>query len=262
MSFSYGQQTTRKVLDLNPTYWWTLNNSKISTVSLTGSTVDSVVSGGSETTTVTGTGWTSTVVNGKRWGYGSVSAGPGRLYNGSLPVAIGYLTSVFCIARIRSTTGTLFGRSYLYDAQSPRVAFSFDSFGANIGAGEMNIHSGQTYGYDSGDTTIGGRINTSTHTICGCYAHYDSTNSFMSWTDAVTNTINTDLIDNIPPATASTNTDTEIYINNRHSLDRGNDNVQMAEVIMFPQNDLSTDERNILWDYFHEYYYMNTATAP
>ena len=75
MSYSYGQQTTRKVLDLNPTYWWNLNNSKISTVSLTGSTVNSVVSGGSSTTTATGTNWTSTVVNGKRWGYGSAGNG-------------------------------------------------------------------------------------------------------------------------------------------------------------------------------------------
>jgi hypothetical protein len=258
MSFNYGQQTTRKVLDLNPTYWWTLNNSKISTVSLTGSTVDSVVSGGSSTTTVTGTNWTSTVVNGKRWGYGS--AANGRLYNGSLPVAIGYLTSAFCIVRIKQYAYSAW--PYFYDAQSPRVSFSIDSFGADIGGGEMSIHSGQTYGYDSGDTTIGGRINSSTYTICGVYAHYDSTNSFMSWTDAVTNTINADLINNIPPATASTNTDTEIYINNRNSIDRGTINVQMAEVIMFPQKDLSTDERNILWDYLHEYYYMNTATAP
>ncbi len=260
MSFIYGQQTTRKVLDLNPTYWWTLNNSVISAVSLSGSLVTSVTCGGSANSTVTGNNWDTVTVNGKRWGYGSAASG--KLYSSSIPVAVGYGMSAFVIARIKSGLGAASAWPYFFDLQTPRVSFSMDSFGYSIGGGEMSIYMGSTYGYDSGDITMGGRLNTSTHTICGCYAYFNSNNSFMSWTDAVTNTINTNLINN-NNTVISTSTDTgPLFINNRHSNDRGNINVQMAELIMFPGQELTTDQRNLLWDYLNQYYYINRATAP
>ena len=62
---------THELLHLTPTYWWTLNDSSISNVVISGDTITSIASGGSEPTTVTtaGTGVTSVIDNDNRYFY-------------------------------------------------------------------------------------------------------------------------------------------------------------------------------------------------
>ena len=240
---------THELLHLTPTYWWTLNDSSISNVVIMGDTITSIASGGSEPTIVTtaGTGVTSALDNGNRYFYGSDSSG--RLAASSMPTPYGNGTSVAVIARVDTSN---FNSQYFFDGEldgSPRVSMSFDSFGQDIGAGEWSIHSGYTYGYDSGDATMGGRLNTSQHTVGLWYAYFGSTSSFGSWSSVSTDTVNSQLFNN--SSSASSSTAAEIILGNRHSNNRAHVDVQIAEVIMFCGKELSSGERTKVWEYFN-----------
>ena len=241
---------THELLHLTPTYWWTLNDSSISNVVISGDTITSIASGGSEPTTVTtaGTGVTSVIDNDNRYFYGSDSSG--RLAASSMPTAYGNGTSVAIIGRVKATSP--WNAAYFFDGDlsgSPRVSMSFDSFGQDIGAGEWSIHSGYTYGLNSNDSTMGGRLNSSTHTVALWYAYFGGTSSFGSWSSVSTDTVNTQIINN--SSSASTSTAAEIILGNRHSYNRADATVQIAEVIMFCGKELSSGERTKVWEYFN-----------
>ena len=191
---------------------------------------------------------------------------------GSLNINVGYRGAFFFISRtccnaIRSNNSG----KYLFDRGSSRCSVSFDSFGDNIDTGELSFHCGNSPGYNSGNSTVGGRLGSSnTDTTLRMYAvgvnmqNYNAPNNKKAGNHLGISVINEDgtdygssrlsenLINN--GTTGSTNGgggSTEFNWGTRHSNDRGyNSNMQFSQILYFDGIQLNSSQ----WDYLEHYF--------
>ena len=84
----------------------------------------------------------------------------GARAEGGLDISVGYRGAFFFIGRT-SANELSSGGHYLFDRSSSRVSVSWDSFGNSMDNGELSFHCGSSAGYNSGDTSMGGRIGSS-----------------------------------------------------------------------------------------------------
>ena len=191
---------------------------------------------------------------------------------GSLDINVGYRGAWFFISRTSAfvVRNGVSGK-YLFDRGSSRSSVSFDSFGNNIDTGELSFHCGSSAGYNSGNSSIGGRLGSSnSDTTLRMYAvgvnmeNYNAPNSKKAGNHLGVSVINEDgtdytnvasrlsenLINN--STTGGTNNATgEFNWGNRHSNDRGYDSgMQFSQLLYFDDVQLNSAQ----WDYLEHYF--------
>ena len=188
---------------------------------------------------------------------------------GTLDISVGYRGAFFFISRTScATISPSYSGRYLFDRSSSRVSVSFDSFGNNIGTGELSFHCGNTAGYDTGDNSINGKLGSSNSDATarlyavGCnMENYNAPNDKRAGNHLGISVINDDgsdysssrlsqnLINN--STTGGTNNATgEFNWGNRHSNDRGTNDMQFSQCLYFDDIQLNTAQ----WDYLEHYF--------
>ena len=193
---------------------------------------------------------------------------------GNLDISVGYRGAWFFIGQTSCASIPYNGSGrYLYDSNSPsRVSVSFDSFGNSIDSGELSFHCGSTAGYSSQNSSVGGRLGSSSsdstlrmYCIGVNMEDYNAPNSKRAGnhlgisvmnndgTDYGSSRLSENLINN--STTGGTNSGstsgTEFNWGNRHSNDRGaTTTFRHSQLMYFDDVQLNSAQ----WDYLEHYF--------
>ena len=190
---------------------------------------------------------------------------------GNVDVSVGYRGAWFFIGQTSCSSIPFQGSGrYLYDSNSPsRVSVSFDSFSNNIDSGELSFHCGSTAGYNSQNSSVGGRLGSSSsdstlrmYCVGVNMENYNAPNSKRAGnhlgisvmnndgTDYGSSRLSENLINN--STTGGTNSATgEFNWGNRHSNDRGGTTTfRHSQLMYFDDVQLNSAQ----WDYLEHYF--------
>ena len=189
---------------------------------------------------------------------------------GSLDMSVGYRGAFFFIGQTSCASIPYNGSGrYLFDRSNARTSVSFDSFGSNIESGELSFHAGSTAGYNSGNSTVGGRLGSSnsdsTLRMYCIGVNMENYNAGYSknagnhlgisvinddGTDYGSSRLSENLINN--STTGGTNSATgEFNWGNRHSNDRGGTTTfRHSQLMYFDDVQLNSAQ----WDYLEHYF--------
>lgn len=240
----------------NPTYWFDYDDENTRNGS-TGTGV-SIYSKGTEAARLDSTNIAQLGLNGRQFWVGNGNSNA-RFLGTGLRTSWGYRTSYF-FASAHTPNHWNSGPSGMYyaDANAPyRVSVSCDSFGQNIGNGELSHHAGLTSGFDAGNTLANWRLGSNVNSgdwvinaVAGYFANWNDQRGGEQVRMCTLNrgTLGENLFNN--NNNSSTNLATELYWGNRHSSDRGTTSRAYSEVILFCETMLNQDQYLILEHYF------------
>jgi len=233
----------------NPTYWFDYTDYRQTNGSV-------LYSKGNQGAALVGTNYQDITINTRRF-WTSNGNTNSYFYSG---LGWGYNTSFFFVSAYTPYTLNSSGSgAYYADGNSgARASVSTDSFGNNMGNGEVSFHAGQTPGYDEGSSqNFGGRLGSNNqnndpviHAVAGHIANWNDPRGGenVRLCTLNTGTLRENLVNN--NVASGSNTTGELYWGNRHSQDRGRRNERCyAECIMWNNYRLNEDQYAFLEHY-------------